>query len=62
MNIKVYNQDGAEVGTVDLKPEVFGIEPREAVVHQYITNYLARQRQGTASTKTRKDVRGTSPC
>ncbi|MGD8921925.1 MAG: 50S ribosomal protein L4 [Candidatus Zixiibacteriota bacterium] len=58
MNVKVYNQDGAEVGSVDLKPEVFGIEPNEAVVHQYIVNYLARQRQGNAATKTRRDVRG----
>lgn len=58
MNVKVYNQDGAEVGSVELKPEVFGIEPNEAVVHQYIVNYLARQRQGNAATKTRRDVRG----
>lgn len=58
MNVKVYNQDGQEVGTVELKPEVFGIEPNEAVVHQYVVNYLARQRQGTARTKTRRDVTG----
>ena len=58
MNVKVYNQDGAEVGTVELKPEVFGIEPNEGLVHQYIVNYLARQRQGNASTKTRRDVSG----
>ncbi len=58
MNVKVYNQDGAEVGSVELKSEVFGIEPNEAVVHQYIVNYLARQRQGNAATKTRRDVRG----
>jgi large subunit ribosomal protein L4 len=58
MNVKVYNQEGAEVGSVELKPEVFGIEPNEAVVHQYVVNYLARRRLGTASTKTRKQVRG----
>lgn len=58
MTVKVYNQEGAEVGTVELKPEVFEVEPNEAVVHQYVVNYLTRQRQGTASTKTRKDVRG----
>lgn len=58
MNVKVYSQDGRETGTVELNPEVFAIEPKEAVVHQYIVNYLARQRQGNASTKTRKDVRG----
>ncbi|MEE8576801.1 MAG: 50S ribosomal protein L4, partial [candidate division Zixibacteria bacterium] len=58
MSVKVYNQEGAEVGSVELKPELFGIEPNEAVVHQYVVNYLARQRQGTASTKERSDVRG----
>lgn len=58
MNVKVYNQEGAEVGTVELKPEVFGVEPNDAVVHQYIVNYLARQRQGNADTRTRTDVRG----
>ncbi len=58
MNVKVYNQNGQEVGTVDLKPEVFEVEANEGVVHQYIVNYLARQRQGNASTKVRSQVRG----
>jgi large subunit ribosomal protein L4 len=58
MTVKVYNQDGAEVGKVELKPEVFAIEPNEAVIHQYVTNYLAHQRQGNAATKTRNEVRG----
>ncbi len=58
MNVKVYNQDGQEVGSVELKADVFGVEPNEGVVHQYIVNYLARQRQGNASTKTRHEVRG----
>jgi len=58
MTVKVYNQEGAEVGSVDLNEKVFGIEPNEAVVHQYVTNYLARQRQGNASTRTRTDVSG----
>lgn len=58
MTVKVYNQEGAEVGSVDLKPEIFDIEPNEAVVHQYVVNYLARQRQGTVNTRTRTDVRG----
>ncbi|MFC1475325.1 50S ribosomal protein L4 [Candidatus Zixiibacteriota bacterium] len=58
MNVKLYNQDGAEVGTVELNPEIFELEPNEAVVHQYIVNYLARQRQGNASTKVRSEVHG----
>ena len=58
MTVKVYNMEGAEVGTVDLKSAVFGIEPNEVVVHQYIVNLLARGRQGNAATKTRKQVSG----
>ncbi|MDX9858896.1 MAG: 50S ribosomal protein L4 [candidate division Zixibacteria bacterium] len=58
MNVKVYNQEGAEVGTVELDPNVFGIEPNDDIVHHYIVNYLARQRQGTVDTRTRTDVRG----
>ncbi len=58
MNVKIMNQEGQEVDSVDLKPEVFGIEPNEAAVHQYIVNYLARQRQGNAATKGRSFVRG----
>ncbi len=58
MTVKVYNQDGQEVDSVELAAEVFDIEPNEALVHQYVVNYLARRRQGTASTKTRREVRG----
>lgn len=58
MTVKVYNQEGSEVGTVDLKESLFGIEPNETIVHQYIVNLLANQRQGNASTKTRRDVAG----
>ena len=58
MTVKLYNQDGAEVGNVDLGAGLFEIEPNEALVHQYIVNLLARRRQGNASTKTRRDVSG----
>lgn len=58
MSVKLYNQEGAEIGTVELDASVFGIEPNEALVHQYVVNLLARRRQGNAHTKTRKDVRG----
>ena len=58
MIVKVYNQDGKEVGKVTLKQEVFGVEPNPSLVHQYVVNYLARQRQGTAKTKQRSEVRG----
>ncbi len=58
MKVKVYNQTGGEIGSVELSDAIFGIEPNESVVHQYVVNYLARQRQGTALTKTRKEVSG----
>jgi len=58
MIVKIYNQEGVAVGETELNPEIFGIEPNEAVVHQYIVNFLARQRQGNADTKTRREVRG----
>ena len=57
-SIDVYNVEGKKVSTVDLKEEIFGIEPNEAVVHSVLVNFLANQRQGTQSTKTRAEVRG----
>ena len=56
--IDVYNVEGKKVSTVDLKAEIFGIEPNEEIVHSVLVNYLANQRQGTQSTKTRSEVRG----
>lgn len=56
--IDVYDVDGKKVKSMNLKEEVFGIEPNEAVVHSVVVNYLANQRQGTQSTKTRSEVRG----
>lgn len=57
-SIDVYNIEGKKVSSVELKEEIFGIEPNEAVVHSVLVNYLANQRQGTQSTKTRAEVRG----
>ena len=56
--IEVYDINGKKVKEVELKNEVFGIEPNEAVVHSVLVNFLANQRQGTQSTKTRAEVRG----
>ena len=56
--VDVYDIAGKKVDTVELKDEVFGIEPNEAVVHSVLVNYLANQRQGTQSTKTRSEVSG----
>jgi len=57
-SIEVYNVKGKKVSDLTLSEEVFGIEPNEAIVHSVLVNYLANQRQGTQSTKTRSEVRG----
>lgn len=56
--VKMLNMEGAEAGTIELKDEIFGIEPNENAVHVVVKNYLANQRQGTQSAKTRGEVRG----
>ena len=56
--VKVLNMAGAEAGTIELSDAVFGIEPNQNAVHAVVKNYLANQRQGTQSAKTRGDVRG----
>lgn len=56
--IDVYNIEGKKVNEVELKEDIFGIIPNEELVHSVIVNYLANQRQGTQSTKTRAEVRG----
>ena len=56
--VKMLNMAGAEVGEITLNDEIFGIEPNEFAVQTVIKNYLANQRQGTQSAKTRSEVRG----
>lgn len=56
--LKMINMAGAEAGTIKLSDAIFAIEPNEFAVHEVIKNYLANQRQGTQSAKTRAEVRG----
>ena len=56
--VSVYNIEGKKVSDIDLKEEIFGIEPNEAIIHSVLVNYQANQRQGTQSTKTRSEVTG----
>ena len=56
--VDVYDIKGKKVSDVELADSVFGIEPNEAIVHSVLVNYLANQRQGTQSTKTRSEVSG----
>ncbi len=55
---ELFKADGTRSGEVDLNPDIFGIEPNEAVMHQVVTAQLAAARAGTHSTKTRAEVRG----
>ncbi|MCB6992282.1 50S ribosomal protein L4 [bacterium 210820-DFI.6.37] len=56
--VTMLNMTGAEAGTIELNDEIFGIEPNQNAVHAVVKNYLANQRQGTQSAKTRAEVRG----
>ena len=56
--IDVYDINGKKDKELELNEAVFGIEPNEAVVHSVLVNFLANQRQGTQSTKTRSEVSG----
>lgn len=56
--VTVLDTAGKKVGTMNLKDEIFGIVPNMSAVHLVVVNYLANQRQGTQSTKTRAEVSG----
>ncbi|MFS8571623.1 MAG: 50S ribosomal protein L4 [Clostridia bacterium] len=56
--VAVYNMKGEQVGDLELSETVFGAPVNEGLVHQAVVRYLANQRQGTASTKTRGEVSG----
>ena len=56
--VTMLNMAGQEVGAIELKDEIFGIEPNQSAVHAVIKNILANRRQGTQSAKTRAEVRG----
>ena len=57
-NRKVMDMAGKEVGEISLSDAVFGAEVNSAVLHLAVKSYLANQRQGTQSTKTRSEVSG----
>lgn len=56
--IKMLNLKGEEVKDIKLKDNVWAIEPNDAVLHNAIVLAQSNARQGTASTKTRSEVRG----
>ncbi|MFN2490654.1 MAG: 50S ribosomal protein L4 [Actinomycetota bacterium] len=58
VGINVIDASGRVTGRRELPDELFGGEVNEAVLHQVVTAQLAAARSGTASTKTRAQVRG----
>ena len=57
-SIKVLNMQGASVGEMELKDEIFAVEPNVAAMHLVVRSILANKRQGTQSALTRGMVRG----
>ena len=60
-SIKVLNMQGASVGEMQLKDEIFAVEPNVAAMHLVVRSILANKRQGTQSALTRGMVRGAVP-
>ena len=56
--VDLLNMEGKKVGTVELADSIFAVEVNEYAMHDVVLNYLANQRQGTQSTKTRSEVSG----
>jgi large subunit ribosomal protein L4 len=56
MEAKVFSVNGKEIKTIDLNPDVFGIEVSDGSIYHAVNNELANRRVGTACTKTRAEV------
>lgn len=56
--LALYNMEGNKVGDIEVSDKVFAGGINKVALHQVVVNYLANQRQGTQSTKTRSEVRG----
>ena len=61
MEVSVLNINGQETGRkVNLNEAIFGIEPNDHVLYLDVKQYLAAQRQGTAKTKERSELSGST--
>lgn len=56
--LAVLDKAGKKVSDIELADSIFAIEPNESAMHLMVVNYLANQRQGTQSTRTRSEVSG----
>ena len=54
----VLDMAGKKVSDIELNDSIFGIEPNMSAMHLMVVSYLASQRQGTQSTRTRAEVSG----
>ena len=57
-SMPMYNAAGEQVGEMDVSAALVDAEANEGVVHRAVTAYLAGRRAGTASTKSRSEMRG----
>lgn len=58
MRVSVRNMAGETVDEIELRDDIFGIEPHESVMHQAVLRQLANARLGAADTLTRGEVSG----
>ncbi|HOK15838.1 MAG TPA: 50S ribosomal protein L4 [Defluviitoga tunisiensis] len=56
--INVYNKEFQEIDKIEIRDDIFNIEPNMDVLYRYVDMQLTNKRAGTASTKTRAEVRG----
>lgn len=60
MQIDVITLDAEKSGSVELKDDVFGLEPRRDILHRCVTWQLAKRQQGTHKVKERGEVKGST--
>ncbi len=58
MQVPLFNHAGEQIGTTELRDDIFAVEPNRSVMHQALVRQLANARQGTSDTKTRAEVSG----
>ena len=58
MNVKVFNMEGKETGSIDLNDEIFDVRVNDHLIYLAVKQYLANRRQGTQKAKTRAEVSG----
>jgi large subunit ribosomal protein L4 len=60
VQVPIYSITGEVIDHMDVREDIFGLPFNEAIVHQAVVRQLANKRQGTASTKTRSEVIGST--